>query len=202
MTERILITKIEKRKDGKIDLIGRGHQWADILLFDASDLIDIGIDPAGLTIGQETVCRFWAIYALSERLNQKGNPYKDIVSLEPIDKPATTTSTDSTALLMELREIKTILARLLAIQSPPESPPPAAQQPEPPPAVDPPPPAAQQPEPPAQQTSEQARTAFYAQAGPAIAARSVDAVTVNNLATQGYTGSWRQVLKQFEALIA
>jgi hypothetical protein len=108
MTERILITKLVRRGD-RAELYGRGHQWKDLTLFDLSDLVDVGVDYRGLQEGEETPCRFWAHYALSEKLNKAGNPYKDVVALEPIDKPATATSTDTTALLQELREIRHLL---------------------------------------------------------------------------------------------
>ena len=108
MTERILITKLVRHGD-RTDLYGRGHQWKDLTLFDLSDLVDVGIDYRVLPEGEDTPCRFWAHYSLSEKLNKAGNPYKDVVALEPIDKPATATSTDTTALLQELREIRHLL---------------------------------------------------------------------------------------------
>jgi hypothetical protein len=108
MTERILITRLVRHGD-RADLFGRGHQWKDLTLFDLSDLVDVGIDYRVLPESEDTPCRFWAHYSLSEKLNKAGNPYKDVVALEPIDKPATATSTDTTALLQELREIRHLL---------------------------------------------------------------------------------------------
>ncbi len=126
MTERILITKLVRHGD-RADLYGRGHQWKDLTLFDLSDLSEVGIDYRSLPEGEDTPCRFWAHYSLSEKLNKAGNPYKDVVALEPTDKPATSTSTDTTALLQELRDIRHLLegvAQVLGAKSGP--PPPAA----------------------------------------------------------------------------
>ena len=97
MAERMLITKLVRTEQARADLYARGHQWPDLKLFDLSDLLEVGIDPAGLQIGQEVPCRFWAIYELSDKLNKAGNPYKDIIALERMDEPATTTSTDTSA---------------------------------------------------------------------------------------------------------
>ena len=108
MSERLLITKLIR--DGeKAELYGRGHQYKDLTLFDLSDLADVGIDYANLPNGEETPCRFWAVWEPSEKLNKAGNPYKDIVALEAIDGPATATSTDTSALLDELRAIRGLL---------------------------------------------------------------------------------------------
>jgi hypothetical protein len=112
MTERMLITKLVRTGD-RADLFARGHQWKDLTLFDISDLVDVGIDFDSLQDGKETPCRFWAHYELSGKLNKAGNPYKDVIALEPIDKPATSTSTDTSALLTELRQIRRLL-RLVA----------------------------------------------------------------------------------------
>ena len=46
------------------------------------DLAAVGMEPADLPIGQEVPCRFFAVYTLSDRMNQAGNPYKDIERLE------------------------------------------------------------------------------------------------------------------------
>lgn len=112
MAERMLITKLIRTGD-RADLYARGHQYKDLTLFDLSDLADVGLDFAALVEHEETPVRFWALYELSQKLNQAGNPYKDVIALEPIDKPATSTSTDSSALLVELRAIRKLL-RLVA----------------------------------------------------------------------------------------
>jgi hypothetical protein len=108
MSERILITKLVRDGD-RADLYGKGHRWPDLKLFDLSDLADVGLDYAGLQPGAEVPCRFWAVYELSEKRNQAGNRYKDVIALEPMDAPATSTSTDNTALLAELRAIRALL---------------------------------------------------------------------------------------------
>jgi hypothetical protein len=109
MAERMLITKLVRTEQTRADLYARGHQWPDLKLFDLSHLLDVEIDPHGLQVGQEVPCRFWAIYELSEKLNKAGNPYKDVIALERMDGPATATSTDTSALLGELRAIRTLL---------------------------------------------------------------------------------------------
>jgi len=127
MTERILITKLVRTADGRADLYGRGHQYKDLTLFDLSDLIDAGIEFESLTVGKETPCRFWALYRLSEKLNKRGNPYKDVIALEPVNRPATTTSVDNSAILQELRAIRILLEQLAG--SPPPSPEPDREPP-------------------------------------------------------------------------
>lgn len=82
MTEKMLITKLVRNGD-RADLYGKGHRYRDMILFDLSDLADVGIDYASLQDGIETPCRFWALYELGEKVNGAGNPYKDIVGLEP-----------------------------------------------------------------------------------------------------------------------
>jgi hypothetical protein len=121
MAERMLITKLVRTDQTRADLYARGHQWPDLKLFDLSDLIEVGLDANALPIGQEVPCRFWAIYELSDKLNKAGNPYKDVIALERMDGPATTTSTDTSALLVELRAIRELLeaiARAQGLQAP------------------------------------------------------------------------------------
>lgn len=113
--ERILITKIVRRGD-RADLYARGHQYPDLRLFDLSDLAEVGVDYANLAEGAETPARFWAAYELSDKRNKAGNPYKDIVALEPIGAPATTTSADNSAILAELRAMRALLQAWLEAQ--------------------------------------------------------------------------------------
>jgi hypothetical protein len=116
MTERMLVTKLVYNKaKGHVDLIGKGHQYRDFILFDPTDLQNVGIDFETLEPGTETPCRFWVIYELSEKTNQAGNPYKDVIALEPIDKPATTSSVDTSAILDELRAIRQELVDLAMV---------------------------------------------------------------------------------------
>jgi hypothetical protein len=107
--ERLLVTKLVRTNGTRADLYGARHKWPDLRLFDLSELATVGIDPAALEVGKETPCRFWAIYELSDKTNQAGNPYKDVIALESIDGPATATSTDTGALLGELRAIRALL---------------------------------------------------------------------------------------------
>jgi hypothetical protein len=116
MAERMLITKLVRTEQARADLYAKGHQWPDLKLFDLADLLDVGIAPDDLQIGQELPCRFWAIYELSEKLNKAGNPYKDVIALEPMDGPATSTSTDTSALLDELRAIRALLEAIALTQ--------------------------------------------------------------------------------------
>ena len=116
MAERMLIVKVVRTDATRADLYAKGHQWPDLKLFDLGELAAVGLDPAGLQVGQETPCRFWALYELSDKLNKAGNPYKDVIALEPMDKPATSTSTDTTALLAELRAIRGLLGVIAAAQ--------------------------------------------------------------------------------------
>jgi hypothetical protein len=113
MAERMLITKVVRTDATRADLYGRGHKWPDLKLFDLGELAAVGLEPAELPTGQEVPCRFWAIYELSDKINKAGNPYKDIVALEPMDKPATATSVDNSAILAELRTIRALLAAIV-----------------------------------------------------------------------------------------
>lgn len=114
MAERMLITKVKRTTATRCELFGARHQYADLHLFDLSELAAVGLDPATLALGEETPARFWAIYELSEKLNKAGNPYKDIVALEAIDTPATTTSAavGDSEILAELRAIRALLGAI------------------------------------------------------------------------------------------
>ena len=79
---RMLITTIKRTDQTRADLYGRGHKYPDLKLFDLAELVVVGIEPEALPVGQEKPCRFFAVYTLSEKLNQAGNPYKDIQRLE------------------------------------------------------------------------------------------------------------------------
>ena len=78
---RMLITKL-KRDGTAADLYGRGHKYVDLKLFDLTDLGTVGVDFNALPEGQEVPCRFFAVWANSEKMNTAGNPYKDILWLE------------------------------------------------------------------------------------------------------------------------
>jgi len=81
-------------------------------LFDLSALTDVNIDPNTLTPDQRHHARFYAYYEYSERTNSAGNRYRDITHLEPIAAPATAASTDTTAILAELRAMRAAIDTL------------------------------------------------------------------------------------------
>lgn len=119
MTEKLRITRVRRgrTKSGKVVAELRTAntrlEYPELRLFDLAALQAVGIDPNQLT-DEDTYCQFWANYELSEKTTSKGTPYRDIVSLEAIDAPATTTSTDNSALLGELRAMKALLLELAA----------------------------------------------------------------------------------------
>ena len=112
--ERILVAKLKRREDNRVELFQRGHQWPDLLLHELSDLADVGINYTAIKVGEEYPCRFYANWEASDKLNKAGNPYKDVVLLEPINKPASAASVDTSAILDELRAIRAELARQTA----------------------------------------------------------------------------------------
>ena len=79
---RMLITKVKRIDQTRAELYGRAHKYPDLKLFELGELAAVGIDPVSLPIGQEEPCRFFAVYTLSDKLNQAGNPYRDIQRLE------------------------------------------------------------------------------------------------------------------------
>lgn len=106
MPERILITRIKRTSATGADLFQSRHKYADLRLFDLGELQAIGIDAAALPLGEERPVRFYATYELSEKLNQAGHPYKDIIPpLERVDGPATVASVDNSGVIGELRAI-------------------------------------------------------------------------------------------------
>jgi hypothetical protein len=116
--ERLLIVKVKRTSPTQAELYAARHKYPDLKLFDLGELAAVGLDPSALTIGQETPARFWAVYELSDKLNQKGNAYKDVIALEPIGGPATTTSAavSDPAILAELRAIRALLAAMAEAQ--------------------------------------------------------------------------------------
>jgi hypothetical protein len=112
--QRELIGSVVRGKTKKGDVVAdlfstdTRLEFPVLVLFDLSMLAQVGIDPNAL--GTEPVYRrFWAYFTESEKKTSKGNPYKDVQYLEPLDTPATTTSVDSSALLAELRAIRGLL---------------------------------------------------------------------------------------------
>jgi len=88
----MLIVKIKRTEATRADLFGKGHKYRDMVLFDLGELLEVGLDPENLPIGVEKPCRFFAHYELSDKLNEAGNPYRDIVMLEPIENGNGTTA--------------------------------------------------------------------------------------------------------------
>ena len=125
---KMLITSITRTAEGRIDMTGRGHQYRDLILFDAVYLQDVGIDPTTLPVGVPTPCAFWAIYTISEKLNKAGNPYRDVKYLEPYTNGATAEEkqaardidppVDSSETNKLLAEIRDLLLALLATVTP------------------------------------------------------------------------------------
>lgn len=122
MTERMLIKELcsAKTQAGKrvAHLFANGRQqFPELTLFELSDLQTVGIDPAKLTDTREP-CRFWAHYEVSDRTKSTGTPYRDVLHLEPIDAPASTTSTDTSAMLDALRDMVAQLATITGLLMP------------------------------------------------------------------------------------
>jgi len=224
MTERIRINKLklDSTLAGKpvVHLHAPGAQYARfpvLYLFDPGLLVQVGIDPNGLEPGEDIHCNLWAHFELSEKMNARGNPYKDIISLERIDAPATTTSTDNSAILGELRAIKALLLELATgpvLTGP-------GQCNAPPTddvnraraerihtlnragrtgtAAD---PQTTEPVEPAPELSEaEARTEFYTLAGPAIAEDRADPGKVNDLARSANGEGWNTALASLRELL-
>ncbi|MBN1936256.1 MAG: hypothetical protein JW934_16425 [Anaerolineae bacterium] len=82
-------------------------EYPELQLFDLSQLLLVGIDPNALQDGVEHWCRFDAWYVESDKLNKNGNPYKDVVRLEPIALPGA-----DDAIVDEIRDLHTTVAQL------------------------------------------------------------------------------------------
>lgn len=120
--QRILIGSVEldKTRGGKsvanLYSTDTRLQFPALRLFDLSALEMVGLDPNEM--GAERVHRrFWAYYTQSEKANAQGNAYKDVEYLEPLDHLATTTSTDTSAIVAELRAIRALLEALVTVQT-------------------------------------------------------------------------------------
>lgn len=198
MSERELIikTRMGKTKKGEpqAELFGNNLAFSYPVLYlrNLSLLTEVSIDPDALT-ADPIHMRYWAHYELSERVNTKGNPYRDILYLEPINTPATSTSTDTSALLQELRAIRQLLERLLATGGQP----PATPAPVPLPAL----------------TNNEhdiivnalsandARAEFYTLTGPAITAGKLDPLSINTLIRTANGQGWNEALVQLQELL-
>ena len=215
--QRMLITQIRRTSETRAELIGQGHRYVDIHLFDISDLVTVGIaDYADLPVGEPTPCRFFAYYTESNKENKSGNPYKDLCYLEPI-KPQVPTPAASDAVLAELAQIRTLLQEiLLALSHDPgyrdpridgsneTSEVPAA-------LIGPAHLSAQagrfsdegQPldDTPTETDSQAAMRAFYARAGEAIRAGRMKATSVNELIDAAGQHDWRAALIRLDTVL-
>lgn len=121
MTERHRITRIKSTttKSGKpvVEMYDRDTrlEFPVLRLFTFDDLRTVGIEPANLKPEMVEHVNFWAYYELSEKKTSRGNAYKDVLHLEAIDQPATSTSTDTSAMLQELRSISGELRAIKAL---------------------------------------------------------------------------------------
>lgn len=240
MTERVRITRARaaKARSGKdvVELFSHDTrlEYPALYLFDFSLLPNVGIQPDELT-ADPVHCNFWGLYVLSNKLNTHGNPYKNVIALEPIDAPATSTSTDTSAIVAELRAIKALLLQMVTEQAPGLATPDTTTDPDQtraamanlmaspraarlaaltrvpthgtingptdPQATDPQSvesvpcaEAAQDSAPESVLSEPEARTAFYALAGPAIAEGNINAAEVNDLVKDANGGGWPAAL--------
>jgi hypothetical protein len=114
--ERLLITKIRRRPDGKgADLFSRGHRYPTTTLFELSDLALVGLDYDALPVGVETPCRFVAVVQPGKEKpnSETGAHYLDVLTLEPTEQDSAAMATDMPAMLQELRRIAALLEVLV-----------------------------------------------------------------------------------------
>lgn len=118
MAERMLIARLKRTSPTQGELYQAKHKYADLKCFDLGMLADAGVDVETLQIGVEIPVRFWAVWEYSERLNKAGNPYKDLLIVEPMHAPATVTSTaiGDPEVLGELRAIRALLQAMADAQ--------------------------------------------------------------------------------------
>lgn len=216
--QRLLIVKLELRKDGNVDLFARGHKFRDTTLFAASDLLEVGIDPATLETGVETPCRFYAHVVTSEKCTSKGNPYLDVQYLEPVvignGHQAQPAGDAGEAVLKELQLVNRNLARLIALLSKSvRQPASVGEGTEPPdlpeldvdddPVLQPDDALLGQAPAPGPQplSDDQARRMFSSIAGPAIREGTVTSGQVNEITGAVVAIGWRDALEALQALI-
>jgi len=147
MTDRTMISRTEfaTTKAGRIvaQLFSSDTrlQFPVLVLFDLAMLADVDINPQsekGIVVHK----RFWASYTVSEKQTSRGNPYRDVTSLEPLASTAHSPETANEDLLnlilCELRDIHDALDHLASdrgqsvhvdLPDDPQSPPPAASAP-------------------------------------------------------------------------
>jgi hypothetical protein len=134
MTEKLLITKLivsDTTTGKRVALLFSSDtrlRFPSLTLFDLTMLADVGIDPNALKKGEEVRKRFWAHWQTSQKENQRGNLYKDVVTLSAFEgdsTPQPTTDLDPVIELIqdvldELHELHAKLDLLLeAIPVPP-----------------------------------------------------------------------------------
>lgn len=171
-----------------------------LVLFDISMLSTVGIDPN--EIAQPVYTRFWAYYNTSDKLRSSGKPYLDVLYLEPIDSPATSSPMDGDAILRELQAIKGILIGMAgssATQAPDVPAPQRTPEPAAAPAPD-----NNRPERPKkaapEMTEARAREEFYTIASQAVPAGQIGFDRVNELAERQANGTgWNAALAALTA---
>lgn len=98
----VKIDRLILRPDGKTVELYSGPLRGHVLkLFNAAELVTVGINPTDLTPGQVTPCLFLAHWQASEKLNQRGNPHRDVIRLESLTPPAASDS-ETAALLRQV----------------------------------------------------------------------------------------------------
>ncbi|MBD3309572.1 hypothetical protein GF348_24545 [candidate division KSB3 bacterium] len=89
---RALVTKMQITPEGWVRLFFRGCQYESTKLFDLADLAEAGIvDFDQLPVGEMIPTRFFCVYGFSEKKNKEGNPYRDVLWIEPAEGYAVTT---------------------------------------------------------------------------------------------------------------
>ena len=210
--QKLLVTALKRTDETHVDLVGQGHRYVDIHLFDISELATVGIaDYASLTVGETVPCRFFAYYVESDKINKSGNPYKDLYYLEPIEPPvaAPVPATDD-AVLVELRQIRTLLQEiLLALSHDPGYKDPRIDGSNETSDV----PAAligpahkfsdegQPADTPTETDSQAAMKAFYARAGEAIRVGRMKATSVNELIDTAGRHGWKAALIRLDTAL-
>lgn len=101
----VKIDRLILRPDGKTVELYSGPLRGHVLkLFNAAELVTVGINPADLTPGQVTPCLFLAHWQLSKKLNQRRNPHRDLTRLESLlpTTPPTASDHETAALLRQV----------------------------------------------------------------------------------------------------
>jgi hypothetical protein len=225
----MLITKVElgETETGKpvVEMYGNNGRlkYPELRLFELSELSVVGVDPNSLDDGEVRYARFWAYYTESDKLNQHGNPYRDVVRLEPLESvPIGPTAFDgemNSAILAEVQAIKQQIGELCrmfelaffagSLERPLQAAEPEAI-PEPPPEFEEPEATSPAPEPETDRATPppldegQAKRQFSRLAGPAIRDGKIDASAVNELTSAISAGAtnWRDALQQLREKVA